>query len=380
MEFASLLTVPIWTFVTYVIPFLLLLTVIVFIHELGHFKVARWCGVGIDTFAVGFGRELFGWTDKHGTRWKLGWIPLGGYVKFQDDANAASLSGGEGVDEERGLDPSKSFHGKPVAQRAAVVAAGPIANFLLAILIFALTYTLVGVPIAQPIVDEVKPGSAAEIAGILPDDKIVAIDGVEMKSFSDMQRLVSESAGIELTLYVLRNGAELQLKATPQTAEIDDGAGGKMRLGLLGITRNVSKDLYYDKKGPVEAVGLAVGETWYIVRRSLSYVKNMIVGKESTDQLAGPIRIAQISGVAASVSVNALVQLGALLSVSIGLINLFPIPMLDGGHLLYYLVEAVRGKPLGQRAQEMGFKVGFALVMMLMVVATWNDIVRLISS
>ena len=380
MELASFLTVPIWAILTYVIPFLIVLTVIVFFHELGHFKVARWCGVGIDTFAVGFGRELFGWTDKHGTRWKLGAIPLGGYVKFQDDANAASLSGGEGVDEERGLDSTHSFHKKSVAQRAAVVAAGPIANFILAIVIFTFSYTLVGVPISQAIIDEIKPGSAAEQAGFQPGDKVLAIDGVKIGSFSEMQRIVSESAGIELTIDYLRGDTSRTLKATPLISEMEDVTGATIRLGMLGVKHDITNDLYYDKKGPVEAVGLAVGETWYIIRRSMSYLGGMIVGRESTDQLAGPIRIAQISGVAASVSINALFQLGALLSVSIGLINLFPIPMLDGGHLMYYLIEAVRGKPLGQKAQEIGFKMGFALVMMLMVVATWNDIVRLISS
>ncbi len=380
MELASFLTVPIWTIATYVVPFLVVLSVIVFFHELGHFKVARWCGVGIDTFAVGFGREVFGWTDKHGTRWKFGWIPLGGYVKFQDDSNPASLPANDGEQEARKLDPAKSFHRKSVSQRAAVVAAGPIANFILAIAIFAASYMLVGYPIAQAIVDEIMPGSAAEQAGIMRGDRIVAIDGAEITTFSDMQRIVSVSAGKKLDFAIERNGRSMRIEATPTHAEIDDQLGGTISQGLLGIKRDVSKDIEYVRQGPIGALGLASAETWYVIKRSMILVKGLIVGREDVKQLTGPIGIARISGKVAAVSLHSLIQLAAYLSVSIGLINLFPIPMLDGGHLLYYSVEAVRGKPLGQGAQEFGFKVGLALVGMLMVVATWNDIVRLISS
>ncbi len=379
-SFATMLTMPIWTIITYIVPFLAILSVIVFFHELGHFKVARWCGVGVDAFAVGFGREIFGWTDKHGTRWKFGWIPLGGYVKFQDDANAASMPSDADKEDGRQLDPSLSFHRKPLPHRAAVVAAGPIANFLLAIAIFTASYMLVGYPIAQAIIDEIKPGSPAELAGLKPGDKIVKVDGVSIETFNDLQRIVSVNADNELVLDVDRNGSQLTLTATPSFTEIDDQMGGKVRQGLLGIRRDVTKDLTFVKPGPIQAVGMATAETWYVIKRSLQLVKGLIVGREDVRQLSGPIGIARMSGKVATISLNSLIQLAAYLSVSIGLINLFPIPMLDGGHLMYYLAEAVRGKPLGQGVQEFGFKVGLALVAMLMVVATWNDIARLISS
>lgn len=372
MEILDTALAPISSFMSYALPFLAVLTVIIFVHELGHFLVARWCGVNVDTFSVGFGRELVGWTDRRGTRWKIGWLPLGGYVKFQGDANAASLP-------DAGQGPARpgDFHGTSVGRRSAIVAAGPAANFLLAIAIFTASFTFIGVPVSMPVIDEVRPGSAAEAAGLRPGDVIRRIDGRDILSFTDIQRLVADRAGEELTIVIERNGQRLEVKATPQITEVPDGTGGTIRMGLLGISRNVSEDLRYEKKDPGEAVVLAVQETWFVIERSLAYVKGVLLGRESADQLAGPLRIAQVSGQAAAISLAALLHLGAVLSVSIGLINLFPIPMLDGGHLLYYAIEVVRGKPLGQNAQELGFKVGLALVLMLMLVATWNDLLRL---
>ncbi|MGE0211836.1 MAG: RIP metalloprotease RseP [Parvibaculaceae bacterium] len=355
------------------IPFLAVLTVIVFFHELGHFLVARWCGVAVEVFSIGFGREIVGWTDRQGTRWKIGWLPLGGYVKFLGDANAASMPDTSAPARARG---TGDFHSKPLSRRAAIVAAGPIANFLLAIVIFAASYSLIGVPVSLPVVDEVKAGSAAEAAGMKPGDLIKRIDGKEIASFTDIQRQVADRPGDPLPIVIERNGAEMTLTVTPIATEVSDGAGGKMRLGLLGISRDVRRDLRYDKKGVGEAVTLAVGETWFVITKSLSYVKGVIVGRESADQLAGPLRIAQVSGQAAAVGFSALLQLAAVLSVSIGLINLFPIPLLDGGHLLYYAIEWIRGRPLGPAAQEFGFRIGMVLVLMLMLVATWNDIMR----
>jgi regulator of sigma E protease len=361
----------IW-FLSYGVPFLAVLTVIIFIHELGHFLVARWCGVNVETFSVGFGRAIAGWYDRKGTYWKVGWIPLGGYVKFQGDANAASLPA-----DSPGAAKPGDFHNTSVGKRSLIVAAGPVANFLLAIVIFAFSFAIVGMPISSPVIEEVRPGSAAEEAGIRPGDRITSIQGNEITSFTQIQRLVADRGGQELTVTLERDGQQVTLAVTPQVTEVEDRFGGTVRIGLLGVSRDVSQDLIYEKKGPIEAVGLGVSETYFVIERTLAYVQGIIMGRVSPDQLAGPLGIAQISGQAASVSLAALFHLAAVLSVSIGLINLFPIPMLDGGHLVFYAIEAIRGKPLGQNAQELGFKVGLALVLMLMLMATWNDITRL---
>jgi regulator of sigma E protease len=359
-------------FLSYGLPFLAVLTVIVFIHEFGHFQVARWCGVNVETFSVGFGRAIASWCDREGTRWKIGWIPLGGYVKFQGDANAASLPADSTAPAKPG-----DFHTASVARRAAIVVAGPMANFVLAVGIFAASFAIVGTPISPPVVEEVRADSAAEAAGIQPGDRIMRIDGKEITSFTEIQRLVATRAGEELAITLERDGREIAMRVAPQMTEVPDSLGGTMQIGLLGISRDVSQDLVYDRKNPIEAIGLGFSETYFVIERTLSYVKGMILGQVSADQLAGPLGIAQISGQAASVSLAALFHLAAVLSVSIGLINLFPIPMLDGGHLVFYAIEAVRGKPLAQKVQEMGFKVGLGLVLMLMLMATWNDITRL---
>ena len=375
MGLVDLATSGVWGFVSSAVPFLLVLTLIVFVHEYGHFQVARWCGVGVDTFAVGFGREIIGTTDKHGTRWKLGWIPIGGYVKFEDDANAASMPGRD--EEPEGPPSETAFHNKPLASRAAVVAAGPIANFILAVLIYTAAFMYLGEAVSLPIADRVQPGSAAEEAGIQPGDRIVEIDGRKIDMFGDIQARMMHNQGEAVDLLIDRSGEQIKLSLTPKLTEQPDPTGGTMKVRLIGIaTSNVS----YEKRGFGESVVLAGEKTWLIITTTLTYVKGIIVGRESTDQLAGPLRIAQVSGHAAKSGVNALFQLAALLSVSIGLINLFPIPMLDGGHLMYYAIEAVRGKPLGESAQDIGFKVGFAVVLTLMIVATWNDIARFFTS
>ncbi len=348
--------------------FIGLLTVIVFIHELGHFLVGRWCGARVDVFSIGFGREIFGWNDKHGTRWRFAWIPMGGYVKFAGDANAASMP-----DEEATKDPT-TFHGRPLWQRAAIVVAGPMANFLLSIVLFAGVYSIVGIKMVEPVVSGLVQGGAAEKAGILAGDKILTIDGKKVVSFYDIPRLISDKQGVEVPVRVERNGEELKFNVTPTVREVNDGMGGKIEIALLGVQRNIGNDVVYERKNIFQALVLGTTETWSIITRSLSYIKGMFVGTVSTDQLAGPVGIAQLTGNVAAFGLAALVQLGAVLSISIGLINLFPIPMLDGGHLLYYLVEAVRGKALSQKAQEFGFMVGFAVVVSLMLFATKNDL------
>lgn len=363
---------------SYLLPFLFVLTVVVFFHELGHFIVARWCKVTVRTFSIGFGKEIFGFYDKKGTRWRLSWIPLGGYVKFLGDEDAASTPDQEAMEKMSDEELAGSFHAKPLASRAAVVVAGPVANFLLAIAIFAFMFTFIGQRQTLPIVDAVTAGSAAEQAGFKPGDRILSIDGEPIESFAEMQRIVSISAGQELSIFVDRAGAELALKATPRKQETTDVFGNTIRRGLLGIRRSASPDDWVLKKhDPLTAVWMGTKETYFVISRTLSYLYEVVTGREKADQLGGPIRIAQVSGQVATAGFFALINLAAILSVSIGLINLFPIPMLDGGHLLFYAIEAVRGRPLSERTQEIGFRIGLALVLMLMIFATWNDVIHL---
>ena len=357
------------------LPFLFVLTIVVFIHELGHFLVARWCGVKIKAFSIGFGREIFGFYDRHGTRWRFAWIPLGGYVKFLDDDNSASVPSRAALEKMTPTEREGAFQTQPLASRAAIVAAGPAANFLLAIVIFALTFTFVGVQVTAPRVDELVADGAAASAGFKPGDIIVAIDGQPIETFSDMQRVVSASADRELKVDVNRGGVVLTLKVTPTRREITDRFGNKLRVGVIGIRRNPSQaEWEFKRYGPLESIGLGAKETVFIVTRTLSYIGDVVLGRESADQMRGPIGIAEISGQVASAGLVPLLNLTAVLSVSIGLINLFPIPLLDGGHLLFYLIEAVRRRPLSERTQEIGFRIGLAVVLMLMMFATWNDL------
>lgn len=365
----------IWNFLSVLIPFLFVLTVVVFIHELGHFLVARWCGVTVQAFSIGFGREIWGFNDRHGTRWRLAWVPLGGYVKFVDDENGASIPSREALERLPPEERTGAFQSKTLGQRAAVVAAGPIANFLLAIVIFASIFFFVGVSVTQPRVDEVVPGGAAETAGFKAGDLIVSIDGAHIDSFNDMQRIVGANADNELSFVVERGGTLLTLKATPGRHELTDRFGNKMRVGVIGIKRTTRpQDWEYRSYGPLEALWLGVKETHFIAAKTITYVRDVILGIEAADQLGGPIRIAEVSGQVASAGFVPLLNLTAILSVSIGLINLFPIPLLDGGHLLFYALEVIRRRPLSERAQEIGFRVGLALVLMLMMYATFNDL------
>ena len=366
------------SFLSYALPFLFVLTVVVFFHELGHFWVARRCGVKVDAFAVGFGPELLGFNDRHGTRWKLCAIPLGGYVRFHGDDSAASTPDAKALSKMDEAEKRGSFFYKPVSQRAAVVAAGPIANFFLASVIFSLIFMIFGRQVTAPRVDTVQPGSAAAEAGLQSGDMVRSIDGAVIENFGDMQRIVSGSPDVPLKIVVQRGASEVTLTATPRRQEIKDNFGNTHRVGLLGVTRSTSREeIVTERYGPIESVKLGLAETWFVVERTLSYIGGIVRGTEATDQLGGPIRIAQISGQVANVSFAALLHLTAVLSVSIGLLNLFPVPLLDGGHLVFYAIEAIRGRPLSERAQEYGFRVGLALVLMLMLFATWNDIVHL---
>lgn len=375
MDFVSLATGWGWTFLSVIMPFLFVLTVVVFFHELGHYWVARRCGVRVETFSIGFGKELFGFTDKHGTRWMLAAIPLGGYVKFFGDADAASKPDFAGAAAMTAKERSESFFHKTLGQRAAIVAAGPIANFLLAIAIFAFIFMVFGKQITAPRVDVVTPGSAAEQAGFRSGDLVKTINGRSIESFADLQRIVGVSAGVPLTLGVDRDGRQVELIATPAIHEFRDRFGGTHRIGRLGLSKsNQPGDIETRRYDPITALWMGVTESWFVIDRTVAYIGGVIMGTQNADQLGGPIRIAQVSGEAAAIGIAALLGLAALISVSIGLLNLFPVPMLDGGHLVFYALEAFRGKPLGERAQEIAFRIGLALVLMLMIFATWNDI------
>ena len=366
------------TLLSYLLPFLFVLTVVVFVHELGHFLVARWCGVGIKAFSIGFGPEIVGFTDRHDTRWKISWIPLGGYVKFIDDENVASAGGRRTLDQLTPEERARSFQGKSLAQRAAVVAAGPIANFLLAIVIFTAIFGIFGERITAAKVDIVNPGSAAERAGFLPGDRVISIDGTAIETFGEMQRIVAMSPDQPLHFVVDRGGKTVDITVTPELKTITDRFGNTMRMGLLGIQRTAAPEEWTLKRhDPVTAFVMALRETYFVVSRSLGYLYDVVTGRESADQLGGPIRIAQVSGQVATAGFLALLNLCAIISVSIGLINLFPIPMLDGGHLLFYAIEAIRGRPLSESTQEIGFRIGLAFVLMLMIFATWNDLIHL---
>ena len=365
----------------YIIPFLFVLTIVVFFHELGHFLVARWAGVKVLTFSLGFGPELFGFNDRHGTRWKVSAIPLGGYVKFFGDDSEASTPSADTLQTMTADERKVSFHHKKVGPRAAIVAAGPIANFLLAIVIFAALFTFFGKPSQTARVDSIQENSAAATAGFKSGDIVTAINGDAIESFTEMQRIVSTKAGVPLVFTVKRGDEVVKLNGTPQLREIKDNFGNVHRVGILGITRATGPgDTVTQPLNPATAVWLGVKETWFVVDRTVAYIGGIFTGRESADQVGGPIRIAQISGQVATIGLSALIHLAAVLSVSIGLLNLFPVPLLDGGHLLFYAIEAVRGKPLSERSQELGFRVGLALVLMLMLFATYNDILHLAAS
>jgi regulator of sigma E protease len=359
---------------TYVVPFLVILTVLVFVHEFGHYLIARWNGVRVEVFSIGFGPEMFGWWDRAGTRWKFSTIPLGGYVKMFGDSDVSS---GLPVSGLAGLAPAErdvSFHYKRLGQRAAIVAAGPAANFLFAIVVLAILFMTYGQPFTPAEVGQVQPGSAAEQGGIQPGDVIVDIDGHTVQRFEDVQQVVRLNPGVPMNVVVRRDSQEQTLQVTPSRTELTDRFGNHYQIGLLGIARS---GMEYVKRDPATAIMQAGTETWDLSVSTMKALWQIIIGTRATDELGGPLRIAQMSGEVAQGGIVAVLWFMAVLSINLGLINLFPVPVLDGGHLLFYAAEAVRGKPLGQRAQEYGFRIGLAMVLTLMVFATWNDLVHL---
>jgi regulator of sigma E protease len=367
--------------VGYVVPFLFVLTIVVFFHELGHFLVARWNGVKVLTFSIGFGPEIVGFNDRYGTRWKLSAVPLGGYVKFFGDDSEASTPSGDALSQMSASERAVSFHHKPVGPRAAIVVAGPLANFILAVVLFTFLFSVFGVPNTSARVDGVQPGSAAEAAGFKPGDVVTSINGSAISNFLEMQRFVGAEAGNQLKFTVKRGDSTVDLVATPQLKEIKDRFGNVQRLGILGISRSTAAgEVTTEQVNPAVAFWMGIKETWFVVDRTFSYIGGIFTGREAADQLGGPLRIAQVSGQVATIGFTPLLHLAAVLSISIGLLNLFPVPLLDGGHLLFYGIEAARGRPLSERAQEVGFRIGLALVLMLMMFATYNDILHLASS
>ena len=358
----------------YIVPFLFILTVLVYVHEIGHYLAARFNGVRVEVFSIGFGPEIYGWTNKAGTRWKIGAVPLGGYVKMFGESEMESGEG-EAADmtaEERAV----SFYAKRIGQRAAIVAAGPIANFIFAILAFATLYSTLGRPRPLAVVGQVMVESAAAKAGFKAGDLIVDINGKAINWFEDLRRIVSVNPGVRLSFGVRRGDAEITLAAAPKLKEIDEGGGITRRFGQLGVGMDISQ-VGYERVPIFEAAWLGVERTYSMTTRILAYLGQIIDGKRGANELGGPIRIAQLSGQMAQGGLFNLFFFMAALSVNLGLINLFPIPMLDGGHLAFYAAEAIRGRPLGPRVQEYSFRFGLILVFLLMIFATWNDLVQL---
>ena len=351
-------------------PFLVVITVIVFFHELGHYWVARHNGVRVEVFSIGFGTELFGWTDRAGTRWRLSLIPLGGYVKMfgqgpEDDGRALS-------EDERAV----SFQTKSVGQRFAIVLAGPVANFILAIVLFAGLFTLVGQNQTLPQASEVIEGSAAERGGMVPGDLIVAIDGTAIDDFQDLRFIVSTSPGIPLVFSVQREGETLDLVIAPDVVMQDDGFGNERETGRLGIAMTAGS-IVVERLSPVDALWEGVRETWVWIARIFDFLGKVLEGAQSSRDLAGPVGIAHVSAGFAELGLSSLVLFMAILSVNLGLINLFPVPLLDGGHLMFYTVEVLLGRPLGARAQDVCQIVGVGLVGALFLFVTFNDLLRL---
>ena len=362
----------------YVVPFIIILSVIVSVHELGHYLVGRWCGVKIEAFSLGFGPELFARVDKRGTRWRVGALPLGGYVKFYGDANAASMGD---APEGGTVDRSLTLAGQPLRNRAAIVLAGPVANFILALVIFAGMFMAFGRVEHTPRIGRVEAGSPAAAAGFKAGDLIKSINGNPIDSFEALQEFTLMSTGLPMDFVVERQGHDIHLTATPRVTVVDQGVFGKRRMGHLGLASSSDRsDAKVERCGPLTCAVWGGAQEWFIVKATASYVVGIFAGRESTDQMSGLIGAAQMAGEMAKISFWELFSLAAWFSVSVGLMNLLPIPLLDGGHLAFYAFEAVKGRPLSERAQEIGLRIGIALVALLVVFTTSHDILRLVTN
>jgi regulator of sigma E protease len=361
---------------SYIIPFLVLILVVVFIHEYGHYYFAKRYGVGVTDFSIGFGKEMFGWNDKSGTRWKVCVIPLGGYVKFFGDRNVYSQADNDKIIKDYSKeDRDKLFVLKPLYQRALIVFGGPLANFLLAILIFFSVYTFAGKDFTPAVINEVQKDSPAMVAGLKDNDIVVSIDGNEVKSIMEVSKYIMMSTDEFISFTVNRYDEDLTFRVKPNIVDGEDNLGNKISKRMVGIKLGAyNNEVNHVKLGPAKALFYAVNEVYYVSTSSLKYLGSMIVGNGDTSQLGGPIRIAKISGQVAEFGILPFISLMAYISISLGLINLFPIPMLDGGHLMFYGIEKVLGRPLSQKTQEGFFRIGMFLLLSLMFFTTFNDL------
>ena len=360
----------------FILPFIALILVVVFIHEYGHYYFAKRYGVGVTDFSIGFGQEIFGWNDKSGTRWKICWIPLGGYVKFFGDRNVFSQADQEKIikkyNEE---DRKKLFVLKPLYQRVLIVFGGPLANFLLALVIFFSIYTFIGKDFTPAVINEVQNESPAMVGGLKQNDVILEIDGNEVQSIMDVSKYIMMSTDDFIDFKVKRSYDELLLKIKPNIVLSEDNLGNKINKRVVGIKLGAQNNkINHVKLGPAKAIYHAAHEVYYVSTSSLKYIGAMIFGKADTSQLGGPIRIAKFSGQVAEFGLLAFISMMAYISISLGLVNLFPIPMLDGGHLMFYAFEKVLGRPLSQNTQEGFFRIGLFVLLSLMVFTTFNDL------
>lgn len=361
---------------SFVVPFLVVLTVIVFVHEMGHYLVARWNGIAIQTFSIGFGPEIWGFDDRHGTRWRLSAVPLGGYVRFVGDMNAASMPDDAAVaDADPELAP-RLFVNKTAWQRIAVVAAGPIANLILTFVILYGTLVSTDRYYSPPVVQQVIADTPAEAAGLMPGDRILRVDGYVVRGFSDVSRFIATAPERTVTLVIERSGMQRTLQAVPRRVVETDARGRAYRVGRLGLSNDIQpEDIFTWRPGPVEAVGATLDEMRFIVDRTVAFIGDFFVGRGDMEQLGGPVKVAQVSEQVARDNPFDLIGLIALLSLNIGIFNLLPIPVLDGGHLMFYLYEAIRGRPMSQRMQEIGYRIGMSLVLTLMLFTLFNDLI-----
>ena len=360
----------------YIIPFLILIMIVVFIHEYGHYYFAKRYGVGVTDFSIGFGREIFGWNDKSGTRWKVCWIPLGGYVKFFGDRNVFSQAEQQEIINKYSEDDrQKLFILKPLYQRSLIVAAGPLANFFLAILIFTMINMFVGKDMTPALVDEVQKDSPAFVAGMKKNDKIIYIDKKKVESILEVSTFINISTSETIEFVVLRNDQKISLLVKPNLVDGKDSLGNSVKKRMIGIKLSPFNNEYKKQPlGPSKAIYYSVKEVWFVTTTSLNYLGKMITGSADSSQLGGPIRIAKITGQVAEYGMIPFLSIMAYISISLGLINLFPIPMLDGGHLMFYLIEKILGRPLSQKVQEGFFRIGLFLLFSLMFFVTFNDL------